>query len=158
MKQYPLVFTFKDLVAGRGFIAGVRMAGRALLSEEDDGVWVFGVNPGAIAAGPELNPQSGMTAFRQQWKFTLQEIASSTLSFDGFEQEVCRFFNQEDADAALWAAAVVEVRRAGVEVDWVRRGSADTDLMVEVIDLTAQLGPEVNANPLDDTVELAACA
>ena len=51
MTHYPLLFGFRDLVAGNGFVAGVNLNGRALLADEGDGFVMYGVNPGGIAAG-----------------------------------------------------------------------------------------------------------
>lgn len=42
MTRYPLLFGFRDLIAGNGFVAGVAINGRALLVDEDDGFWIFG--------------------------------------------------------------------------------------------------------------------
>ena len=51
MPQYPLLFGYRDLVMGNGFMAGVTTEGRALLVDEDGGAWMYGVNPGGVAAG-----------------------------------------------------------------------------------------------------------
>jgi hypothetical protein len=51
MTRYPLLLGFHDLVAGNGYIAGIALSnGRALLVDEGDGFWMYGVNPGGMAA------------------------------------------------------------------------------------------------------------
>jgi hypothetical protein len=45
MTRYPLLLGFRDLIAGNGFVASVALNGRALLVDEGDGFWMYGVNP-----------------------------------------------------------------------------------------------------------------
>jgi hypothetical protein len=45
------MFTFRDKVTSRGFIADVTTYGRLLAVHEDDGWWFCGVNPGGLASG-----------------------------------------------------------------------------------------------------------
>lgn len=51
MSDYPIIFGLRDHIEGDGFLAFVKVAGRALLHEEEDGdAWVEGVNPGGFVA------------------------------------------------------------------------------------------------------------
>lgn len=49
--HYPLLFDYKDCIAGNGFLAAVVVSGRALMRSEDDEWWMHGVQPSAIAEG-----------------------------------------------------------------------------------------------------------
>ena len=44
-------FTYKSRFFGKGYIAEIEMCGRLLAELEMEGVWLYGVNPGAIAVG-----------------------------------------------------------------------------------------------------------
>ncbi len=46
MPDYPVMFTVRDTVSGNGFLAGITLTGRALMTREADGKWwVYGVRP-----------------------------------------------------------------------------------------------------------------
>ena len=47
--RYPLMFTYRDVISGDGFLAGITLSGRALMIKENDEWWMYGVRPGAIA-------------------------------------------------------------------------------------------------------------
>ena len=47
MTKYPLLFTFRDKIEGRDFVAEVVAHGRVLAVEEQEGWWLYGVQPGA---------------------------------------------------------------------------------------------------------------
>ena len=48
---WPLCFTYAGSVIGNGFLAHVDLCGRLLAVPEADGVWLYGVNPAAVAVG-----------------------------------------------------------------------------------------------------------
>ena len=53
--RYPLLFTYRDTLFGTGLLLEVQVVnGRALcVKEAEDEYWVYGVNPGGMAAhGP----------------------------------------------------------------------------------------------------------
>lgn len=72
MEYYPLLFTFRDKVSGNGFLANVVAHGRSLASQEKDGWWIYGVEPGDLAAG-------GTTFAKAQCEF---RKAFTTILFD----------------------------------------------------------------------------
>src|SRR5258706_8580365 len=92
MTQYPLLFGFNDLLAGKGFFAGVSVSGRGLLVDEGDGFWMYGVNPGGVAAGGKT-PAEAQSEFRLVYRSVPFDIASEAMDFHGFKEEVDRFFN-----------------------------------------------------------------
>jgi hypothetical protein len=39
MTNCPVMFTFQDTVSGNGFLSGIEIHGRAIMTREDDGKW-----------------------------------------------------------------------------------------------------------------------
>lgn len=111
VQQYPLLCGFRELAAGRGFIAAVSASGRALATQEADGQWwIYGVNPGAIAqSGATL--QEAHANLRSTFSTYLADVAAEAQDFAAFRAEVERFFRAtNESTAAEWTAAVVAVR------------------------------------------------
>ena len=114
---YPIIFTYRDIIAGNGFFAGVQADGRALLCEEAEGFWMHGVSPGTIAGGGD-DRADAFRAFKERYLSVLFDIAAEAPTFDAFAAEVRAFFDaacKETADA--WDAARVEVRAGRVTTD-----------------------------------------
>jgi hypothetical protein len=152
MTNFPLLFGFRDVVAGKGYFAGVTLDGRALLADEDDGFWMYGVNPGGIAAGGESHAEA-QAAFRQSYRTVLFDIASEAGSFDEFKSEVERFFKEtNEPTLADWTDAVDQVRSGKVDADWLAKRSAESKVEVRV-ELLEQAVPSANAL---DEADLAA--
>jgi hypothetical protein len=142
-----LLFGFRDLVAGRGFLAGVAVNGRALLVHDDDGgYWMHGVNPGGMAAGgADIGEAQG--AFRETYRTILFDIAADAAGFEEFKTEVESFFNQTSAGfLPEWEEAVKEVRAGKIEADWLPRVDSDrAKLAVHVVPVSVeQLQPSMN--------------
>jgi hypothetical protein len=115
LKEHPLIVTLQDSVTGNGFVARITLSGRALMRAEDDGKWwMYGVRPAGIAASGG-NIEDAFLRFRGRYKDILFDIAQESASFEDFETEVERFFNEADADNEdehLWDAAFTAVRGA----------------------------------------------
>ena len=97
MPSYPVMFDFKDVVSGNGFLSGVTLSGRALIEQDADGMWwVNGVQPSGItdcgAAAMEA-----FSNFRNAYKKVLFDIAEEASNFDAFRQEVVRFYSENEA-------------------------------------------------------------
>jgi hypothetical protein len=107
----PLLFTYRDRVFGNGFAADVCAEnGRALCVREADGFWMYGVNPGGMAAFGE-DPVAAHRAFRKTFSRVLVDIASESGSFAEFQQNVREFFDETNEGHAVdWNAAVLKVR------------------------------------------------
>lgn len=118
VKQYPLVFSFRDLIKGKGFVAGVAMDGRVLLVEEDDGdVWMFGVHPGAIAGGNHTR-DAAFAEFKRQYLGVLFDIAAEATTFQEFEREVTELFNTVNKPSLIeWEKALAEVRATSASLN-----------------------------------------
>jgi hypothetical protein len=131
--RYPLLFGRRELVEGDGFIAGVAVSGRALLTQEDEEYWAEGINPGGFSAKGE-SPGEALAAFSEEFRIVLFDIASSTSDFGAFKVEVERFFNDTNEVALReWESAVAEVRQGKITVDWLTMRPADSPLNVEVV-------------------------
>jgi len=125
MNQYPLIFSFRQLVAGHGFLAGVGIRGRAILAEEGDGFWMYGVQPGGIAGGG-LDRGMAFCRFRESYNSVLFDIASEAATFDEFRSQVREFFNQINRpNLAIWTDCLDEVRRTNLSLKGLERVDAD---------------------------------
>lgn len=152
MTHYPLLFGFRDLVAGNGFVAGVNLTGRALLADEGDGFVMYGVNPGGIAAGGS-NRGEAQAEFRQNYRSVLFDIAAEAKDFAEFERQVRDFVGETNRPtAAEWDQAVSRVRSGEVSADWLSKRKAESRIGVDVVLLEH---PSPAANALDEA-ELAA--
>jgi hypothetical protein len=132
--RYPLLCSFHEFVPGKGFVAGVSMAGRALATDAEDGQWwIYGVNPGAIA-------ESGRTLLeahaqlRTAMRRYLADVAQEAQDFDAFKVEVERFFNETDAESVTeWEAAVADVRSGKTNLDEIVKAPAESKRGVKVV-------------------------
>jgi hypothetical protein len=138
VKLYPLVFSFRDLIAGNGFVAGVAMDGRALLAEEDDqDYWVFGVQPGSIAGGDREQRDVALIQFKKTYLSVLFDIAAEATSFVEFQGKVTTFFNEINTpNVADWDLALAEVRSKQVSLpnlSSVKAESRPPSLLIEQV-------------------------
>jgi hypothetical protein len=115
--DYPLMFTFRDVISGNGFLAGVTITGRAIMFREDDAWWMYGVRPGAIAeTGP--TPQQTFCHFRERYKTVLFDIADEHDTFEKFKAEVERFYSQPDPEEERrWSQAVKFIRSGEIVIE-----------------------------------------
>lgn len=153
MASYPLIFGRRELVEGNGFIAGVALTGRALLTQEDGEFWVEGINPGGFAANGKSESEA-LAKFCEEFKLVLFDIASEAPTFEEFKADVERFFSETSRQALSdWESAVQAVRRGEVEVDWLIQKPADSPLSIEVVLLQERM-----ANPAHNREGVAALA
>ena len=144
--NYPLLFGFSDLIAGNGFFASVALQGRALLVNEGDGFWMYGVNPGGVAGGGITHGEA-QAQFRQSYRSVLFDMAAMTPDFEQFELRVKEFYSEtNELTLQEWDAAVAEVRKGNIEADWLPKRAADSRVGVEVTRLTH---PNPSLNGLD---------
>lgn len=142
-RSYPLLCSFSENVVCSGFVAHVSASGRALATEESDGWWFYGLNPGALAAqGATL--REAHYAFREEFRKVLFDIAVSANDFAHFRVEVERFFNEsEDGTLQEWNDAVQAVRSGEIKLDNLPRASADERPNITV-SLIRNLQPSAN--------------
>lgn len=131
MSQYPLFFTYRDRIFGNGFLAEVASHGRILCATEDDERWVYGVEPGGIAATGE-NEKAALEAYRQSFTNVLVDLAAEAASFDEFHAAVLRFFAEVNHETeADWKRAVEQVRQRAIDLP-IKREDADSECYVLV--------------------------
>jgi hypothetical protein len=131
MSYFPLFFTFRDHVFGNGFLASVISHGRILCATEGDEHWVYGVQPGGIAA-PGDNPKLALDAYRQTFTDALIDIAAEAPSFEEFRTAVTKFLEEINVSMEEdWRRAVDAVRRHEVDLP-IRRERADSSCYVQV--------------------------
>lgn len=109
---HPLMFTFKDMISGEGFLAGITCSGRALMLHEDNKWWMYGVCPAAIAGSGDT-PQETFYHFRNRYKEVLFDIASESKSFEEYKLAVEGFFYERsatDEEERRWEEAVKAIR------------------------------------------------
>lgn len=113
--EWPLYFSHRESVEGKGFVAQVTMQGRVLVAREERSdspvtAWVFyGVQPAGLSAEGESIP-AAFAIFRERLKDILFSIADDADNFAQFETEVKAFFNEVDSDAEVWAGRAAELR------------------------------------------------
>jgi hypothetical protein len=140
MPQFPILFARRELVEGNGFVAGVDVRGRALMTQESETeFWLEGVNPGGFAAQGS-NSAEALSAFSEQFRSVLYDIAASCSSFEDFRREVVMFF-EETSPTVLgeWEAAVAEVRAGRVAADWLpnKKAANASSLGITVDEITS---------------------
>jgi hypothetical protein len=108
--NYPLFLSYQGATIGNGFVAEVSGRGRVLATIETEGVWMYGVNPGAIAAdGGSLDEAHAQ--LRETIRLVLIDYAKEAKDFAEFRTRVQTFFNQTDDDSvAEWDQAVVSIQ------------------------------------------------
>lgn len=118
--KYPLLFTYRDTLFGNGFVVEVQAVnGRALCVREEDAFWMYGINPGGMAASGE-DPEAAHMAFRKAFSSILIDLASVSGSFEEFQIAVKQFF--EDTNGGYeqeWTEALPAVQRGDVKLEGV---------------------------------------
>jgi hypothetical protein len=111
MANYPVMFTLRDTVSGNGFLAGVTLSGRALMTKEPDGKWwVYGVRPGAIAEAG-TTPEEAFLRFRNSYRNVLFDMAEGTVDYQAFRDTVEKFYFQPDEEEEeRWQSAFDAIR------------------------------------------------
>lgn len=116
--KYPLLFTYRDTLFGNGFVVEVQaMNGRALCVREGDEFWIYGINPGGMAAHGE-NPDTAHAAFRKTFSNILVDLALDAQSLEDFQASVRQFFEETNVGyEPEWREAVSAVQRGDVTLE-----------------------------------------
>ena len=135
MTEYALFFESGGPVFGEGYIASVRIRGRALATyDEEDGEFeLSGVNPGSVLGfGRTLN--EAYQEFVESLRCILIDCATDAANFEDFRWEVQDFFDTNDPRAETkWDAAR----------DRARRGELPNDLALRLERSDPGLGADV---------------
>jgi hypothetical protein len=135
MTHYPILFSRRDVVKAKDYIAGVIVAGRILVTEEGGDFWAEGVNPGGIAAeGDSTN--KALCALCASYHNVLLDIAEDAPSFESFKNAVERFFYDINMTALKeWEAAVLQVRAGKLTLDSMGKRPSESPIGIAVLPL-----------------------
>jgi len=131
--RLPLLFSYRDTLFGNGFLVEVQIQnGRALGVQEADGFWMYGINPGGMAAsGTDLD--TAHAAFRKTFSDMLVGLAIECDSFETFQAAVDVFARETNAGFEPdWESAVAAVRRDKIAVAGLAQAPAASPLSVTV--------------------------
>lgn len=129
---YPLLFTFVDKVEGNGFLAGIKVHGRLLAVEEPGTWWMYGVNPGGLAACGETRVEA-YTELRQALMQVLFDIATESKDFYAFRKAAKDFFDETNTPHLKeWEAAREQVRAGNITLDGIRTETAESPRRIEI--------------------------
>lgn len=154
MTTYPVLFGHRDLIAGKGFVAFVAADGRALLTQEEGGFWLFGVTPGGIAGGGAERSEA-IREFKKSYLSVLFDIAAEVDSFDEFKRQAAEFFAEGNTpNEEIWNAALADVKRGELTIDLPRVRSETRPPQIEITQVReTDIGP--NVNEFDELAEAA---
>lgn len=95
MTPLPILFSFRQVVTGKNFIAGVCFKGAALVSQDDEGWLASGVYPcGMSAEGSSV--EHAIAELRAEINLTLEDSAFAAKgSFEAFKKDVEHLYNQK---------------------------------------------------------------
>ena len=150
--KLPFLFSYRDTLFGNGFVVHVEAKnGRALCVHEEDGWWMYGVNPGGMAANG-ADPHAAHAAFRKTFSDVLLDIAKDTRSFDEFRAQVEAFFEATNAGyEPEWREAAAAVRAGRVSRGGFSVAPADSPRSVAVT-----LKSSDNVSAIDNVAALKA--
>jgi len=156
VKLYPLVFSFRDIIAGNGFVAIVAMDGRVVLAEEGaQDIWMFGVQPGGIAGG-ERQQALAFAEFKKSYLSVLFDVAAEALSFDEFKGKVTAFFSEiNEPNLADWNRARAEVKNGTLSRADLAQVDADERSPSLTIEEMAPAKTSSTVNEFDQIAEAA---
>ncbi len=109
---WPLLFKHHGTILGKGFLADIELHGRVLARPEADGVWIDGVNPGAISLGAATLNET-LVELRSTLARVFIDFAEQTDGFDALKARIEEFFNETDPESEREWDSAVEAIRAG---------------------------------------------
>ena len=148
--RYPFLFDFRDKVFGKGFLADIRVKGRALGESQGRGkgrrMWFYGVAPGGLAAAGE-NEREAYMNFRRAFFSALEDLAEESAGFDDFKAGARKFFYESCVETQeLWSRAVEEVRSGKIPTKDMPRRPADSPARIVITKVALEkISPKENA-------------
>lgn len=134
MNHCPLIFNFTEKVEGDGFMADVKMRGRILWVKEGGEMWMYGVQPGGVAAcgkgegATYLEFRQTYLEFRRTLQGVLFDISIDSPDYNSFQRKIRRFFKEVSKPTEEeWWEAVREAREGRIKVEDMPILNADTE-------------------------------
>ncbi len=130
---WPLLFTYRGTIMGQGFLASVSFCGRLLATVEPEGVWLDGVNPGALAVGgPSM--EAANVELRETITRVLGGYASASSTFEAFRGAVERYYHETDEySTTTWDTALEELKAGRLgQIEGLQRKPVDWSCHVSV--------------------------
>ncbi len=167
--NFPLFLSYQGAIIGNGFVAEISTRGRLLATQEVEGWWLYGVNPGAISADGR-NLSEAHAQIRETLRLTFIDFAQESETFAAFKARVEKFFDETDADSVReWQEAVAAIKRSGVDgIDLPRVEATSRMYCVVEERASSQLTPHMNVpamnlpsarqNEVTPALQLAAAA
>lgn len=160
MNALPLIYGFRELVAGAGFVAGVTVEGCALVRKEEDGRWwMYGLQPGGIAEHGDTQEEAYLR-FKEAFREVLSDSASLCATFEAFEADLEALGNQvNEGWTDEWQAARQALRNGASagegEFGSLPRKTGKVQASIRVVELRL---PRTSAqdNPTETTRAVAA--
>jgi len=130
--MFPLFFTYREVVNGAGFIAGVQIRGLALMAHENNDWVMTGVQPGCFTEVGDTFEEARLH-FRGMFRGILFDIAEETADYDAFEAQVRKILGQVNEPAmAIWKQAVENKIELKGEVEELERRFAGLGFELQV--------------------------
>lgn len=132
MTHYPLLVTFLDKIEGDGYLVDIRVHGRLLAVEDDDAWWMYGVNPGGLAASGKSRAEA-YSEFRKTLMKVLFDLASDATDFYAFRKAATQFFDETNEPTLKeWEAAREQVRAGKITIEGMPRETAEPPRRIEI--------------------------
>lgn len=138
MGNYPIFFAFKDVVACGQFKALIQARGKALLTYEGNKWWMYGVQPGGMAAsGSDVG--EAFKAFNRTFGHIIRDIAEEVAHCPNeFEKTARRFFDDiDEEEQRTWQEARDKIRSGEMGVPQrlrpMKRIVDDFDVVISII-------------------------
>lgn len=148
--QYPLFFKIDEtFVCNDGKVARVLCGGRAVLWDEDDCFWFYGVQPGSVSGGAE-QVGAAFQEFKRQYRTIMFDLASETATVGEFQAQALQFFNDVCvATEAEWTEARDRVRAHGETLGPLKRIERDEDWPIGIQFITGEVNASLNPREAD---------
>ena len=131
---WPLLFSHRGPIVGRGYAADIDLVGRVLASVGSNDVWLDGVNPGAFGVQAK-SVDEARVELRTTLHNTFVDFAGVAVDAVAFTAMVETFFNKVDEHSErAWNEAVARVRagEADRSLSELPRFPADTKTYINV--------------------------
>lgn len=152
--MYPLFFTFREIVNGAGFIAGVHLRGLALMTQEDDSWVMTGVQPGCFSEDGDTFEETRLR-FRDAFKGIVFDIAEESANYDSFKAALEEILSQPNERAReVWDAAVDAVRQDTIalaeEIQGLERQFAGRGFDLQILEFAQPENSTAASNQTDE--------